>query len=98
MEILDSAANSIEAAFVISTGIAKWRFLLSRWNLPFSIMEKNERNEWSEYFVYWNFAREKCKLNERRSSKERLKVLYYRIRNDTDIVTFRLVKWKSRKS
>lgn len=43
MEILDSAANSIEAAFVTSTGIAKWRFLLSRWNLPFSIMEKNER-------------------------------------------------------
>lgn len=42
MEILDSAANSIEAAFAISTGIARWRFLLSPWNLPFSIMEKNE--------------------------------------------------------
>lgn len=29
------------------------------------------------YFVYWNFARERCKLNERRSSNGRSKVLYY---------------------
>lgn len=40
MEILDSAANSIEAAFVISTGIAKWRFFIV--SLEFAVFDYGE--------------------------------------------------------
>lgn len=51
---------------------------MSLWNLPFSIMERNE----------WNLRREECKLNERRS------ILFRIMKKCLDIVIrlFRFVK------